>query len=209
MKNQNTIFKISLGILLLFHTIGVLIFAFYPSGVSLSYLTLSLCGVAVFIAEKNKAKAAIAYVSIFILGYLIEYIGVHTDYLFGTYSYGNSLGYKLGGIPIVIGVNWIAIVISSVSLVKAINFTTNRFLVALFSAILCTGMDYIIEPVAVAADYWTWKNDIIPLSNYIDWFGFSFIFAYIYTALKLSINKIAVYLFFIWIVFFSLIKLMG
>lgn len=208
MKNQSNIFKISLGVLLLFHAIGVLIFAFYPSGVSLSYFTLSLCGVAIFISEKNKPKAAIAYVSIFIIAYIIEYIGVHTEYLFGTYSYGNSLGYKLEGIPIIIGINWIAIVISSVSLVKAFNFTTNKFLIAVISALLCTGMDYIIEPVAVAADYWTWENDFIPLSNYIDWFGFSFMFSYIYAALKLPVNKVAVYLFFIWIVFFSLIKLM-
>lgn len=209
MKNQSNIFKISLAVLLVFHLVGVLIFAFYPSGVSLSYLTLSLCGIAVFIAEKNKSKAAIAYVSIFILGFIIEYIGVHTGYLFGSYSYGNSLGYKLEGIPIIIGVNWIAIVISSVSLVKTLNFTSNTFLIAITSALLCTGMDYIIEPVAVAADYWSWENDFIPPSNYIDWFGFSFIFSYIYAVLKLSVNKVAVYLFFIWIVFFSLIKLMG
>lgn len=206
---QTNIFKISLGVLILFHAIGVLIFTYYPSGVSLSYLTLLLCGIALFISEKNKLKASIAYISIFALSFLIEYIGVHTNYLFGTYTYGNSLGYKLDEIPIIIGINWIAIVVSSVSLVKTFKITSNKLLIVGMSALLCTGMDYIIEPVAVVSDYWSWQKDIIPVSNYIDWYIFSFIFAYIYVSLKLPVNKIAVYLFFIWIVFFSLIKFMA
>jgi len=204
-----TLFKISLTILLLIHIVGILIFLFYPSGVSLSYIILAICGSAIFISEKNKSKSAIAYLSIFILGFIIEYIGVKTNYLFGTYTYGNSLGYKLFGIPIIIGVNWIAIVISSVSVVKAFNLTSNKLITAFIAALLCTGMDYIIEPVAIKFNFWSWEGNIIPFSTFVDWFGFSFVFAYIYIALKLSINKIGVYLFLIWAGFFSLIKLMG
>jgi putative membrane protein len=172
-------------------------------------MILAFCGSAIFISEKNKSKAAIAYLSIFILGFIIEYIGVKTNYLFGTYTYGNSLGYKLFGIPIIIGVNWIAIVISSVSVIKAFNLTSNILLIAFLAALLCTGMDYIIEPIAIKFDFWSWEGNTIPLSNFVDWFGFSFIFACIYLVLKLSINKIGVYLFLIWVGFFSLIKLMG
>ena len=198
--------KINLGILLLFHIIGILIFIFYPEGVSLSYITLLICGLSIFIGEKNKSKASIAYLSIFFLGYLIEFIGVHTNFLFGNYVYGNALGYKLGGIPIIIGINWLAIVISSTSLIKRIKFIKNNFFIALISALLCTTMDYIIEPTAIKFDYWSWKNNIIPISNYVDWFIFSFFFSYIYISMKTPINKIATYLFFIWIIFFTLIK---
>ena len=200
--------KITLGILFLFHTIGILIFIFYPDGVSLSYITLLICGLSLFIGEKNKSKVSIAYLSIFFLGYLIEFIGVHTNFLFGNYVYGNSLGYKLEGIPIIIGVNWLAIVISSTSLIKGIKFIKNNLIIALISALLCTTMDYIIEPTAtnIKFDYWSWENNIIPISNYVDWFIFSFFFSYIYIRLKTPINKIGIYLFFIWIIFFTLIK---
>lgn len=201
--------NISLAILLIFHTVGVFIFKFNPSAVSLAYITILICGTILFIGEENRKKALIAYSVIFVAGYLIELIGVKTGLLFGEYSYGNSIGYKLFGIPIIIGVNWVAIVVSCVSIVKRLGFTTNKILIALLSAVLCTMMDYIIEPVAISFDFWTWKEIEIPLSNYIDWFIFSFIFAYIYAALKLSTNKIAVYLFFIWIAFFTAIKLMG
>jgi len=198
--------KINLCILLLFHIIGILIFIFYPNGVSLSYITLALCSLIIFIAEKNKSKVFITYLSIFILGFVIEFVGVHTNYLFGNYSYGNALGYKLVGIPIIIGVNWIAIVVSSTSLSKSIKFIKNDFLIALISAFFCTTMDYIIEPVAIKFDFWSWNNDVIPISNYIDWFIFSFFFSYIYARLKTPINKVAISLFFIWIIFFTLIK---
>ncbi len=198
--------KINLSILLLFHIIGILIFIFYPNDVSLSYITLAVCGLSIFIAEKNKSKVYSAYLSIFILGFIIEFIGVHTNYLFGNYVYGNSLGYKLEGIPIIIGVNWITIVISSTSLIKGIKFIKNNFIIALTSGILCTILDFIIEPVAIKFDFWSWKNNIIPISNYIDWFIFSFLFSYIYARVKTPINKIALYLFFIWIIFFTLIQ---
>ena len=201
--------KINLCILLLFHIIGILIFIFYPKGVSLSYITLAACSLSIFIAEKKKSKVFITYLSIFILGFIIEFIGVHTNYLFGNYSYGNALGYKLDGIPIIIGVNWIAIVVSSTSLSKSIKFIKNDFLIALISAVFCTTMDYIIEPVAIKFDFWSWNNNIIPISNYIDWFIFSFFFSYIYVRLKTPINKVAISLFLIWIIFFTLIKWMA
>ncbi|MCH2230625.1 MAG: carotenoid biosynthesis protein [Crocinitomicaceae bacterium] len=203
-----TKFNISLAILILFHVIGVFIFKFNPSAVSLSYLTILLCGIIVFLGEENKRKALIAYTIIFIVGYLIEYIGVTTGLLFGAYSYGNSIGYKLMGIPLIMGVNWIAIVVSSVSVIKKIGLSNNTFVIAFLSALLCTLMDFIIEPVAIKFDFWSWEEITIPISNYVDWFIFSLIFAYIYTALKLSTNKIAVFLFFIWIAFFSIIKLL-
>jgi putative membrane protein len=33
-----------------------------------------------------------------------------------------------------------------------------------------TGLDYLMEPVAVENGYWYWKDGKIPLYNYVCWF---------------------------------------
>lgn len=194
-------------VLLIFHSIGLFIFYFFPSLVSLAYVTLLVCGAVLFLSETNKRKAFPIYLIIFVLGFTIEYIGIHTQLLFGNYTYQTAMGYKLGEVPLVIGVNWFAIVVSSVSLVRWIPIKINIWVTSLLAAFLCTLMDFIIEPVAVKFDFWSWEDNHIPLSNYFDWFIFSFIFAWIYARQKFNVNKSAVVLYFIWIVFFSVIKL--
>ncbi len=198
--------RLYIYVLLIFHTIGLFIFYFFPSLVSLAYVTLLVCGSVLFLSESDKKKAFPAYLIIYVLGYLIEYIGIHTQLLFGDYTYQTAMGYKLGEVPLVIGVNWFAIVVSSVSVVRSIPVKMNIWITSLVAALLCTLMDYIIEPVAVKFNFWSWEGNQIPMSNYFDWFIFSFIFAWIYARQKFSVNKSAVILYFIWIVFFSVIK---
>ena len=31
-------------------------------------------------------------------------------------------------------------------------------------------IDFLIEPLSNSLDFWTWKNNTIPFSNYVDWF---------------------------------------
>ena len=42
----------------------------------------------------------------FITGMLAEILGVRYGFIFGEYSYGNALGTKVMGVPLMIGVNW-------------------------------------------------------------------------------------------------------
>ena len=42
---------------------------------------------------------------------LTEAIGVNTGLLFGTYEYGANLGFKIFGVPLIIGVNWTVLII--------------------------------------------------------------------------------------------------
>jgi putative membrane protein len=30
-------------------------------------------------------------------------------------------------------------------------------------------LDFLIEPVAMKSDFWTWENGVIPLYNYLSW----------------------------------------
>ena len=45
---------------------------------------------------------------------------------------------------------------------------------AAMAASLMTAMDFLIEPVAVRAGWWTWSAGDIPISNYVTWWIVAF-----------------------------------
>ncbi|MDG1333630.1 MAG: carotenoid biosynthesis protein [Crocinitomicaceae bacterium] len=196
--------QLIIGILILFHAIGVGIMLLYPEGAKLSYLNLILAAFLLFLSEKNYIRTAGTFVIILAGGFLVEYIGVHTGLLFGNYEYGAALGPKIGEIPLVIGVNWFCIVVASSALLY--SFRINIVLKAILAGALCTGMDFLIEPVAIKLDFWDWENGVIPIWNYVCWFGFSTFFSFIYYSLGKSRNKPAQALYFIWVLFFSILN---
>jgi len=196
--------QLVIGILILFHAIGVGIMVLYPEGANLSYLNLILAAFLLFISEKNYLRTAATFLVIFVGGYLVEYIGVHTGVLFGNYEYGTNMGPKIQGIPMVIGVNWFCVVLSSSALLYSLRL--NIIFKAILAGALCTLMDFLLEPVAIKLNFWDWENHIIPLWNYMCWFGFSTFFSFVYFSLGKTHNKPAQSLYFIWIVFFSILN---
>ena len=42
---------------------------------------------------------------------MTEFLGVNYGYIFGNYAYGSNLGYKIGGVPVMICVNWVILTI--------------------------------------------------------------------------------------------------
>jgi len=196
--------KYGAWVLLLFHVIGLVLFQIDPSNAELSYLTLYLCAIVLFLAESNVFRAIIPLLVIFVGGYVVEFIGVSTGILFGNYHYGSALGYKFLSIPIVIGMNWFAIVVSSASIARRI---TRRISIQIvLTALLCTLMDFLIEPVAMKYDFWQWQNDIVPVQNYIAWFIFSLVFAAVYLLSSKTRNKPGEILWILWIPFFILLN---
>jgi putative membrane protein len=70
-------------------------------------------------------------------------------------------------------------------------------------AALMTLYDFFMEPVAMAYDFWHWKNSIIPMQNYFAWFVFAFLFHLLLNSVsKPAKNRIASSLFAIQGVFF-------
>ncbi|WP_192347234.1 carotenoid biosynthesis protein [Algoriphagus sp. Y33] len=114
----------------------------------------------------------------FWLGFGAELIGIHTGYIFGDYVYGPTLGPMLWEVPIVIGVNWFILVYLTGSVFYKV--TDNDFYAALLGATAMTALDYVMEPVASALDFWYWKFDVIPPGNYLTWFLVAFLIHYIY-----------------------------
>ena len=49
-------------------------------------------------------------------------------------------------------------------------------------------VDYIIEPIAMALDFWPWKDDTVPVRNYFSWFLVSIIIQFIIFQSKVRLN---------------------
>lgn len=148
------------------------------------------------------------HVDIFLIGaagYLIEWIGVHTSVLFGHYHYGSVLGYKLNGIPLTIALNWVLLTFTATAIVH--KWKIPLILKALIAGALMTGLDWILEPVAIRSGFWFWRTPGIPLYNYVCWMIFSTIFAYWVLSRKtVETNKVSVGLFVILVIFFAILN---
>lgn len=142
-------------------------------------------------------------------GMLVEIIGVQTGVIFGTYEYGQTLGYKIANVPIVIGLNWL--VCSYCCGVIANQLKVNIFLKAMIGAFLMVALDYVIEPTAMKMDFWSWANNQVPILNYIAWYVISFALLLLFFTLPFAKkNNIAIILYITqWLFFFCIDIVLG
>ena len=207
--NQRKVyFKLVITVFYAVGIIGMMIPAFRPAFQMLTpfHLLLSLGILFLFHRDWNLGFLIFAAAA-FLLGYGSEVMGVHTGFPFGNYSYGPVLGFQLFEVPLMIGVNWLLLVYMTGNLFN--ERVSNDMLAAALSASLMVLLDVAIEPVAVALDFWTWEGDIIPLSNFIGWFGVAFLIQLIYRKVVFDkSNAISFYLLLHMAAFFVLLNLL-
>lgn len=171
--------KLLTGILIFFLSIGLIGF-FTPYSEwfkSLSFQNLLLTFLLVTISFKAILKKyTLTLILIFSLGYLCEVIGVNKGWIFGNYTYSENLGLSVLNVPIIIGINWAILTMGAWQIIKYIK--VNKYFQIILGASLMVLFDFIMEPVAVELNFWSWENGIIPLYNYISWFGISIITMY-------------------------------
>jgi bisanhydrobacterioruberin hydratase len=139
-----------------------------------------------------------------------EMIGVHTGLLFGSYIYGDVLGIKIMGVPLLIGFNWFCIVYCA--FISVGLFFRKRQMggmgIALFSGWLATCFDWIMEPVAMELGFWQWEGNAIPLFNYICWWILASALAYVFHRLRFkSQNQFAPILLLVQAIFFIALRI--
>lgn len=137
------------------------------------------------ICESNNKLIAWFFLT-YILTFILEVIGVKSGLIFGNYSYGSTLGLKVLSVPLIIGLNWVFVILGGISIAQKV--TSDKNLSALITAMVAVVFDLILEPVAIKLDYWTWQNGNIPLQNYMAWFVISFLFAWIYNRMNLNLK---------------------
>lgn len=141
-----------------------------------------------------------------VVGLGMEIWGVASGSIFGEYRYGETLGYQFKEVPLVIGLNWWLLVGASSAMVA--RSWIHPLLRALAAAGLMTGLDWLIEPVAVKLDFWSWAGGEIPLQNYLAWFAIGFVLCALYQMLPFhKQNKVATALFFLQVIFFGTLRL--
>ena len=156
----------------------------------------------VFHFEEHKTPPYILLIIVtFLAGYFVEVAGVSTGAIFGEYSYGATLGFKLWEVPLAIGLNW-AVLIYATGLLSD-KLPVHKVLRAAIGGLLMVGLDLMIEPVAIKLDFWSWASESIPLQNYIAWFLISFVLHGFYQVLPFSKNnQLAIKLLYIEAMFF-------
>ena len=123
---------------------------------------------------------------VFFIGLFIEILGVNFKVIFGEYSYGETLGFKILKTPIIIGLNWLSLSLACFGIASYIF--KPKYLVVLGASFLMVFVDYIIEPIAIVLDFWHWKDDTVPVQNYVSWFLVSIIIQFIIFQSKVRLN---------------------
>jgi len=123
---------------------------------------------------------------LFLIGFFVEVIGVYSGLLFGEYHYGKTLGFQFLSVPLIIGVNWVLLVISSFAVSS--YFVSNSIFKVVLSSIIMVLLDLMIEPVAIRLDFWHWQAEVIPLQNYLMWFLVAFLMNWILTFNRFKFN---------------------
>jgi len=197
---------IFIGIFYLVGIIGMSVGPYRSFFTGLSFFHLLLSFGILLLGRKKQTASLWAFIGLaFATGMLVEWIGIHTGILFGSYQYGNVLGPKLMGVPLIIGVNWAMLSIVSVSLLASLSL--GFWIEVVLGALLMVFLDFLMEPVAVKLGFWYWTDGVIPAYNYICWLGISLFLQFVYRKWRLNeSNNVAVALFIYMTIFFTFLN---
>ena len=200
-------FPLLLGLAILFHLIGLIGIGFIDNEALLATTPLHLLLMCVLLLWSNNSGRAFWWWAggTFVLGFVVEWIGINTGVLFGDYEYGKVLGPQIGGVPLIIGANWVTVLAGACSLCDRPGAKLIHKIAG--AALLATAFDWLMEPVAVKLGYWTWADGFIPFLNYASWLGVSAGIASAWYRLNLKANHFAVALLWIQAVFFAILRL--
>lgn len=202
---------LSIIFIIVFHIVGLLGFIYSEyQDFFLSFVPfhlLLMAGILVANQKEFNKSFYLGMLTVMLSGFMVEVVGVATGTIFGSYTYGKTLGYKLAEVPLIIGVNWFLLVFSIGAVLKK-YFKHQRNLKSLIGAAVLVFIDFLIEPIAIRYDYWSWADSFVPLQNYVAWFIVSFILLRIYYELEFrKTNKVAATLLICQIVFFAVLNL--
>jgi uncharacterized membrane protein len=179
--NSTRRLRVAQGLVLLFHITGFVGLAFSndPSFyLRFTPLTLGLTALLLLWFQEGRDASFWGFcVTTVLLGFAAEFVGVNTAKLFGHYTYGDTLGFKLfdqdpfKGVPPMIGLNWLVLTYLGGMLVRYLPL--GELARILLAAALMVGFDACLEPVASRYDFWHWSAGVIPFQNFRDWFIFA------------------------------------
>lgn len=197
--------------MVIFHLVGL--FGFLNSNLEslfkalVPYHLLLMLALLIYSTNDFSKNIKIFASIIYLAGFFIEVIGVNSGLVFGNYAYGKALGFKIWSTPLLIGVNWLVLVYCTGVFLEKFKLQ-NRFVFAAIGALILVAIDFLIEPVAIRFDYWSWAGGQIPMQNYIGWYIFSFLLFLVFKAFDFNKkNTAAITLIFAQIGFFLVLNI--
>ena len=183
----------------------------FPLMLQLTPWILLFLGLLVFlpVIQEGRWNVVAWALVVYLVTLSLEILGVKTGLVFGSYVYGESLGLSLLEVPLVIGFNWVLVVLGAVLISR--SWIKNPAAASLGAAVLCVLFDYILEPVAIspALDYWQWAGGDIPLQNYAAWFFIAFLAALAFNRWGLRVDRLVPRAYFgIQLLFFLLLRIL-
>lgn len=176
-----------------------------PMMISIGLLTL-------FSVPKSNLKAALVwFLATAILTIFVEWLGIKTGLIFGTYFYTEFLQPQIASVPVAIGVAWAGSCLGAIGFVqlfpKLNSLSTS--VKALLTGFLMLLFDVFLEPVAIKLGYWSWSDLFPPLQNYVAWWIIGSLFAFgILKVLKENkLSSIAFHTFIAQLMYFGIIIL--
>lgn len=191
--------------IIIFYSIGILGFLIPWSRnifIAITPFALLLSSYLLAIYHNKYYKKDIAvFLTIFVLGFFIEVVGVNTGLIFGSYNYGEALGIKLFNTPLLIGLNWLFLTYTASSISEKI--VRQRVLQIMIAPSLMLIYDLILEQLAPKMDMWNWQAQSVPVKNYMAWWIIGFLFVALIKAVKIDTkNPLAAILFICQLLFF-------
>ena len=199
--------NISIFIIWLVHISGLLGMVFYDLDFFAGYTSINLFLMSIILfanIKLNNKNQIFSLLLIFLIGMFSEFIGVNYGLIFGEYIYGNNLGFKLFGVPFLIGLNWVILTVICANIASILIKNNSIIQIIILGTLLMLFMDFVMEPIAPKLDLWKFKNLVVPTSNYIGWLIISIFTQTIYNIqfkekeVKLSFNLYtAIFIFFV------------
>ncbi|MCK9279799.1 MAG: carotenoid biosynthesis protein [Melioribacteraceae bacterium] len=187
---------------------GHLIDATRPLMIILTPFTLLLCSTVLFYSIHKEINSQLLgwLISTYIITFVLEAYGTASGLIFGAYKYGDVLGWSLFDVPLIIGVNWVIVILGGLTL--SLLISKNIYISSIITGIIAVLFDFILEPLAMKLDYWQWSGNIIPLQNFTAWFIIAVVFSLGFNFKKIKINsKIPLYYIIIQSIFFLVLRL--
>lgn len=137
--------------------------------INMTPFTLLMYFLILYYKNWGDRKKIIFLLLTFSFGILSEIIGVNTGLIFGSYKYGQTLGFQIMNVPMVMGIIWVntTLICGTIANQAKVQMPL-RILIAISLMLL---LDAFIEPIAPRIDMWRFdhENGLAPLSNYITW----------------------------------------
>ena len=200
----------AVAVVLVLHIVGLIGFI-TPSlrqlFLSLTPVNLLITALFVTLSAHDVIKPQKTYLAALIIfaGIAVEWAGVHTGVLFGDYSYGSTFGFQLDEIPLLIGVNWLILVLCCSSMANRLN--ASNPVLAIFAAALMVIIDIPLEQVAPLLDFWEFKGGEVPFFNYLSWFAVAWVLSWLVLSVKLlPSRRLATTVFIAQFLFFTILS---